>query len=420
MFNQNTPIDQLIYTAGGTKKRGIDNGNFGTYSKSNGIDEKAKAEIEDKLRIILKGNPEDYRAKYTRQQVLKRGATPHGLFVKKYNDSDYQTIKVLTSAPIQIISQSDKGDLRHTVNPSEDYRDNPEKAPHRIAASKLSDGRLMIVQERAINKIYSNRDTRTGNYFCHVLVFPQGVELADIDIKSLTFRNGLTTNEWEKNSIEAPKSLPTTSISTQRIQSSQQHDSKEDLNIKELLDTYRKTLLTNKDYKSRTESKKIFNKEISAGTNLLKIKCIIKKMAIDDSNQTKNTNDFYENMLTDLELTETPHTKLISSLESLFKYNNALNSAYEDNNQQIINSLEVKINDLNSSIKSQLKEFSIEELKEIVTLQKENLKLSEELDALNNGRKFSPLNGTYMLKDNFKAIKILEKTLSQQSKKTSR
>lgn len=410
MFNKDTPIQQLIYTAGGSKKNNPSNSNFGTYSVSKEIANQKK-EIEEKISVILYAKPEAFKTQYAIRQVLKEGAKPHGLFIKKYYDSDYETVKTLTSHPIHILEGVKEGDLRLSQQErSRDYRGHPELAPYRIAATKLLDGKLMIVKVTAVNRVYSTLDQRTGNYFAHAFIFPKGVELSDININELVFRNGLEKHEWGENGISAPDYLPATSINEMHSQKQKETET-ENLSLEDLLNIYKKTLINNRDYKSRMENQKIFNKEIVKGTNLFQLKSIIKNMFVNSLKSGKNINDLDENILTDLEIIETPHTKLLSDLEKSIELQQKLDEAYaNDASETEINKLEKDIDVLNSSIDEQLKNFSQEELKQVVECQKNYLKLSAEFDSLAKGIK---QNDGYRLKNDYKAVLKLETNINK-------
>jgi len=411
MFDSNSPIEQFIYTAGGSKKEKLNNADFGVYSKSKTIDDTLQSEIQRKLSTIMKGVASDYAPQYKSQRQLKPGSVPHGIFKKTYRDSDYEYVRILASSEIKIISESKQGRLLE----ENDYRDNPENAPFRIAATTLSDGRLMIVQERAINRIYSTADLRTGNYFAHALLFPKGTKLEDININDLKFRNGLNAHEWGPNGTPAPETLQSTTINELNNRQKAQQDSSI-IDMTQLIDIYKKSQLSNKDLKSRTENKRLFNNKLNQGNNLLKARCLATKLAVNQMKQDIPLTDIQESFMTDIDIHENTQTQLLSNLQELVQIDRALDKAYEDNNTQQISSLESKSKFLSEKIKQSMENFSKEQLSEIVTLQKEYLKLSSELQCLQQGKKFDSLNGIYRMKDDYKAITKLEYAVNRMNK----
>ena len=215
MIKPDDRIEQWIYTGGGTHVAGRDNGNFQVWSASVGLTDR---EISDEIRKIMStianGNTSEYeeRHSYVTTDQLREGAKPHGLFKKKYDEDDYVKIKNITRNKITIINETGRGRLTDIAGRGVDFRMNPEQAPYRIAATKLLDGRLMVGRVGAITRIYSDVDSRDGNIFQHVFVFPKGTELSDIDISKLDFKYGLERKYWGTNAEVAPKNLPTTSL----------------------------------------------------------------------------------------------------------------------------------------------------------------------------------------------------------------
>ncbi len=213
---ENDIVEQLIYSGGGVDPTGKEYADFKVWSKSNGISDNLRIEIQDILARVKKGKIEEYTEKYSapiKTDKLKPEARPHGLFKNKYYDDDYETTRKFLRGKTTIIYESTTNDLTKNLIPTQhDYRNTPEKAPYRIAATQLLDGRIMITRFSGINRVYSDMDTRGGNYFAHCYILPRGTKLEDINIDKIDFKKGLTSKQWGKNGERAPKDLPTTTL----------------------------------------------------------------------------------------------------------------------------------------------------------------------------------------------------------------
>ena len=208
MIDKNTKIEQLIYTAGGTHESGKDSGNFGVWSCSDGLkDLYLQRDLINFAQIVREGNKENYNTKYRNIKQLKSSAKPN-LF-GKYKEKDYEYIRQVVSNKIDIFEQSTEQSLKFACDYDADFRDNPENAPYRIGATTLLDGRLVVCRINWINRIFSDRDTRTGNFFQHFYVFPKGTKIEDIDISKLNFKLGLEKKYWGTNAEVAPETIPT-------------------------------------------------------------------------------------------------------------------------------------------------------------------------------------------------------------------
>lgn len=116
-------------------------------------------------------------------------------------DSDGYDVsfKVLRNK-IQILGESSTEKLSDTDHGA-DFRSEPDKAPYRIAAMELLDGRLMVVRRTWINKPYASTDEAAyGKYFDHVVVFPQGTKASDLDVEKIPFIKGFNPKNLPKES----------------------------------------------------------------------------------------------------------------------------------------------------------------------------------------------------------------------------
>ena len=207
MLDKNASIEQLIYTAGGTHEAGKDSGNFGVWSASENLsDIYIQNELIRFANIVRDADKENYNTKYVNVRRLKAGAKPN-LF-GKYKEKDYEYVRNVSRNKIEIINQSTEQPLKFACDYNDDFRNNPEKAPYRIGAMQLSDNRLVICRINYINRIYSDRDTRTGNFFEHFYIFPKGTQIEDIDISKIDFKLGLEKKYWGATAEVAPEFLP--------------------------------------------------------------------------------------------------------------------------------------------------------------------------------------------------------------------
>ena len=402
MAKENFNVEQFVYTAGGTKIKGVDNSAFGVLSATDGLDNDSQREISTIMNLVLSGDVKSYEAVYRTTRVLKQGAVPKGLFNKKYRDEDYETVTYTDRNEIKVLKQSHEGDLRRAegYDPM-DYREHPEKAPYRIAVSNLKDGRVLVMRIGAVNKVYSELDRRNGNYFTHAFILPKGTDITKINIDKLPFRIGLTSKEWGKNgqpidlSVIHKESTPSEEI--------------KDMSIDELLDVFKKTLPgKNQDMKSRMENKKIFNANVKQGTKLFEIKNLMANLILNNVKNGNVKNEMCEDILNELEIIETPYTNLLLSMEAYIDNQNKLSEAYEKDDQLLIEKLEAKDDSLRISIDQYIKTANYDELLKVAQSQREYLRLIAEKDALMNGKSLSSLNGSYMMKNDYKAANKLE------------
>ena len=308
MIDRNAEIEQMIYTAGGRTKLHGNNGSFGVWSKTKGLESfDLQNAISEITNVLKSGVESDYARQTIRKKVLKEGATPSGLFKKSYKDSDYEEQSVVKREAITILQQSKTGALRGDY---EDFRATPEKAPFRIGATKLSDGRLLVVRIGQINRVYSEVDNRTGNFFAHSLVFPQGTEIEDINLDSIDWQYGLEDKYWKGEGVMAPEYLETTSInkmmsnlqgqkSASTSQQGVQENDKRVLSEEELLKLY-KEVQSEKDPAKKRELKKIFDAHINKGANLVEIRKLAYLQLLEAKKSGRDSIDF-ESIVEDLE-----------------------------------------------------------------------------------------------------------------------
>lgn len=110
-----------------------------------------------------------------------------------YGFGDDVSLK-LTRNEIYILDESTTEPLSRTEE-NYDYRSEPDKAPYRVAATEMMDGRVMVVRRTWINKPYASTNEKTyGCYFDHILMFPQGTKISDINAKKIPFAIGINPN----------------------------------------------------------------------------------------------------------------------------------------------------------------------------------------------------------------------------------
>ncbi len=202
MLSENSKLGQYVYTAGGHDDK---HGSFEVWSLSEDV-KNDERELQNLVSRVFRG---DYDSHWVYKSVLKQGAKPN-LF-GKYRDKDYENVKVQVRHKIEVLNGVSQGTLT-SDDYNADYRNNPEDAPYRICFSKLSDGRSVLVRVGYVNKVYSTRDLRNGNYFAHAIILPKGIEMSDIDLSQIKFIKGLSSEYWGKDAQKAPELLPQTSI----------------------------------------------------------------------------------------------------------------------------------------------------------------------------------------------------------------
>ncbi len=204
-------IAQWMYTAGDA----MDNTSFDVYSKSNSINGDVSNVIFSLANRMLKG---DYEEKYYTQKVLKEGAKPSKI-LKRYKDTDYEDKRILLNSKIEIISYSKTkdGEMRKLVGYEDDFRADPSKAPYRVGYSTLENGDIVVLSIHYVNKVYSNMDTRNGNYFVHAYVIPkEHASEFKQNAKKIHFKAGINLKLNQKSAIveaeKKPSSLPEVSF----------------------------------------------------------------------------------------------------------------------------------------------------------------------------------------------------------------
>ena len=189
-------VEQFIYTTNPQK-----GGAFEIVAKSSGFDRETQNQIFSSYnsisRCVLNGSGLEEHTSTSR--ILKPGAKKS--FFGRYKDSDYETKTVITRNKIEIVDQTSSGRL---ASDDEDFRQNPEKAPYRLAKCELQDGRILVVRAAAIGRVYSDIDQRSGNIFIHGIIFPTGTKLTNEDILQIEFQIGLPPQKnWNEYHIPA-------------------------------------------------------------------------------------------------------------------------------------------------------------------------------------------------------------------------
>ena len=202
---ENIKVEQFIETT-----NPLNGGAFGIVAATPGFDSETKYLIKNDARIISSLIRENYEAVTTSDKVLKPTAKAN--FLGRFKEKDYEWKEREVRSEIEIIDESQPGPLQLR----EDYRDAPEKAPFKLAKTKLGDGRTVVLRVSGIGIVYSELDTRLGNYFCHGIIFPAGVEPTNEQIRQIAFQKGFTPHEWNKENFKLPE-LTTTVPTTQQV-----------------------------------------------------------------------------------------------------------------------------------------------------------------------------------------------------------
>ena len=203
---ENIKVEQFIETTNPTR-----GGAFGIVSTTSGFDSETKNLIKNDARIIsslIRGN---YDAVTTSDRVLKPTAKAN--FLGKFKDKDYEWKEREVRGEIEIVAENQSGPLLLRG----DYRNTPEQAPYKIAKTKLGDGRTVVLRVSGIGRVYSDIDTREGNYFCHGIIFPAGVTPTNEQIMQIDFQKGLTPYEWNKETFKIDPNLSSSVPTKQQV-----------------------------------------------------------------------------------------------------------------------------------------------------------------------------------------------------------
>ena len=407
MINTNANIDQIIYTACGKDHSGA----FSVWSASNDELKQTRynSEIMDILNTVYAGNNVIEKDMYgnpirrtfdeqiSQDRVLKQGAKPSGLFKKSYKDSDYEIIENVTRAAIKVLGESGSSGLRKQIRYDDDFREDLDKAPFRIAYTKLSDGRLLLCRVAAIGKVYSQLDSRNGNLFYHAYILPKGTKISDINLSKLDFVKGLDKKYWGENPEDAPKYLPTLKIndlynnplnSKHAKQEKTQYQSKL-LNKEELLDLIKKSVLS-QDIKTRLGFKQEFMKQVKLGANipeLLNDVCEknIKKL---ENNEKLNDEDYL--IIQELEIINTPFSSMFEHME---KYS-ALKAKRESYDYDDIDVINQQMQTSKQYIKQLMSDMNLEQLMNVADSTKKYIYNSAKFNLLEHNK---PANGNIKL-----------------------
>ena len=385
MLNPNAQIEQLIYTACGKDASGA----FGVWSASN--DELKRTINNDKIikamytvyegnKVLQKdinGNPTktSFDPQVVRHRELKAGATPSGLFKKTYKDSDYEMVETVTRGAIHTIQETSSADLRQQIGYENDFRENEEKAPFRIAYTKLDDGRLLLCRVAAIGSVYSQLDSRRGNLFYHGYIFPAGTEISDIDLSRIDFAKGLDRKYWSEHPEPAPELLPKLTINdlyrnatrttqarpTQTQQrpapapsrpapaQSRPAQPQQNTNVgkepqqqpkllsnDELIELFKKSKL-DKDSKVRLQCQIEFSKQVKLGANVPAMINTLYEHAIEKVQNNQQVTSEEQLIIEELEAVNTPFSSIFEHAEKYYDLKQKLHSGdYEYDKEELI------------------------------------------------------------------------------------
>lgn len=409
MLNPNAQIEQLIYTACGKDATGA----FGVWSASN--DELKRTITNDKIikamstvyegNKVLPGNPTktSFDQQVSRQRVLKAGATPSGLFKKTYKDSDYEMVETVTRGAIHTIQETGSADLRQQIGHEKDFRGNEEKAPFRIAYTKLDDGRLLLCRVSAIGSVYSQLDLRRGNLFYHGYIFPAGTEITDIDLSRIDFKKGLEQKYWSEHPTPAPEFLPQLTInelyknSTKTTQArptqtqqrpapapsrpapTQQKPSSSTfspthpyirnkptpekpkiLSNDELIELFKKSKL-DKDSSVRLECQIEFSKQVKLGANVPAMISTLYEQSIEKAKNNQQQTPEEELIIREIECVNTPFSSIFEHVEKYCELKQKLDSENCNNEDVIAQSIKIS----KQYIKQFMEKLDLEQLIEV-------------------------------------------------------
>ena len=229
-YTDDMKVEQFVNTSCGK------NGEFDTAFMSAGVlkddlyptstrSMKANKTPADLYDYYLHVDPEErdndgnapYDPVYSYERRLKEGAVKKrqgffGLGGMDYNDSDYEDVRVQTHCGFHVLEENTQESIlsKETTFHYNDYRENPQDAPYRMAWSKTADGRLVVMRGSYLGRVYSTgEDKRWGNYMAHCFIFPAGVEIDDVDVSKLPWMYGLDKKYWVSGIPQEDSILPT-------------------------------------------------------------------------------------------------------------------------------------------------------------------------------------------------------------------
>lgn len=393
MLDSNANIEQFIYTACGKDAKG----DFDIWSASNQELKQTSynREILNILSIIRDGNVvleknsfgkpirQTFDKQISTSRELKPDAKPSGLFRKTYKDNDYEIVERVIRDEIHVVQESGSDGLKKQIGYS-DFRGKEEKAPYRIAWTKLDDGRLLLCRTSAIGRVYSQSDLRMGNVFYHAYIFPAGTEITDIDLSKIEFKKGLDEKYWSKNPEPAPEYLPAPTINDLYIknnQSATQQKSKTKespnlMNQEELLSLFKKSRLS-KDAKEKLTCQQEFAKQVKLGANVPALINNLYEQCFEKFEQKQDiTTEEY--LIIELQIMDTPFDALFSNARKFCDLREQKSTCYTDD----LDILNQKIESTKKDIKKLMTNIDLDKLIDIAY---------ETQKAISNEAKFNSL-----------------------------
>ena len=245
MLDMHAPIEQLIFTGGGSTKENKNNSEYGVWAASLGLEEYIKRDIRSICAESARGR---YDPQYTSRKTVT--ATEGNKLEENVVEADrlmHHKIHILESNQC-----SKTGDISLSHKLYADFRDEPEKAPYRIGVTVLADGRLLVFKTLAINRMYAEGNYSCGNVFSHAFLFPKGTTLDDININNLPFKNGLKMSEWGTNGTPCDTLKTLSKVSLGQVDT-----------LKDLMSLFEQTLISvNPDANSRKRKLEILKKYV--------------------------------------------------------------------------------------------------------------------------------------------------------------
>lgn len=407
-------IAQWMYTAGDA----IKDSSFAVYSKSNSINGDLSKVIFSLACKMLDGK---YEEEYYTQKVLKEGAKP-GLF-KRYKDTDYEDKRILSKPKIEIISYSKTkdGEMRKLVDYEDDFRADPSKAPYRVGYSTLENGDIVVLSIHYVNKVYSNMDTRNGNFFVHAYVIPkEHAAEFEQNAQKIHFKAGINLKLNQKSAIveaEArPVSLP--EVSFQEIIETQEKKNispaNQSLLIQKAADLFTESNL-GKNYKARAEKKYEYRNFVK-DNNISEIFVMIELAKRDDKqiqiakqkNIDPNKMDYTFGLGESLFNTDrTNVSAFLNMLNDCRDYVSLKRSYYKEESDSKKKELEMTAKYIIGNIEHYLEHIGLEESRNMIDEIKGFIEL-ENLNAIQLNNKSSDILNNYP--DLIEACSILERT----------
>ena len=386
-------IQQLLYTAGGKTPHHTGDGAFGIYSLSSGLTSDDCTDIRNFIGVVKDLNTYNIKPTIIREKVLKAGAKKN-LF-GRYKDDDYEYLETEARSAIEVLEDSDDrllkklrevdeknkregksersdASLRNLLpDQDKDYRNSPEQAPYRIAACRIADGRILVAKVTYVNRVYSDLDARTGNFFAHVYIFPEGTEISDIKkiYGDLDFQSGLSSDQWGENAKPAPRFLPDVSVNDiLRHQPSKRArvitgGNDRLLNADELLTLYKRSQDESLSPQERNNCLIEFRNQVKKGANISEV---LKKLKMEEltilRKGGKITNSFVDEIWTEF-YSFSPYSKIYDYYLKSVKEKVDSENREQDGDEQGAKSLEASSKNSRDSGKMVIRQVGAEATK---------------------------------------------------------